>query len=466
MKTNLFIITSFIAILGKQTCKSKVEKAPEKQLTVETYSTNAFNRQYDSQWQGILNASDGNIYFANSTHSYQHGAGFFKFNPATKELTNIAEDITTIVGEDPSKTPPQGKIHSPFVEANGWIYFSTHLSTYWQKAVQAFTGAHIVGYEIATQKFKDFGILKPRYTVYSAITVDPERNLLYAFVTPYAEQDRAKDGNHLYSVNIATGEKKDLGLVNKQKNFHGTLWFFLHKNGDLWFSTWNEEGKLHRYSPATGKIDNYNNVLPSPKLAPDGKPAPVNEWKNSWTWVHALPGNERALFSQGYYGGGDERLWLFDPSKPLKEGGAFVPLAYTGTNFLSVALGGDRVYYIQKNKIDEARGYDTETDREYNPDSVGYVEDLHLRSVLLDPAKNYPVTDHGQIIDKDGRKPRMIESLAADDKGHVYFIGSWYLKPGEKGTLKHQYGKIEHGPLVEVKRGEFFGVADVSKQIE
>lgn len=444
-----------------------ISAVAQKKIVATTYSTNAVSRDYDSQWQGIRIATDGNVYFANSTHSYRHGAGVFQFDPRTQKLRVLAEDITLVVGETPTKTPPQGKIHSPFVEANGWVYFSTHISTYWKKAIDTYTGAHIVGYELATGKFKDFGILKARHTVYSAITVDPERNRVYAFVIPFAEEDKKKDGAHLYSLDIKTGENKDLGLVNKLENvFHGTLWFFLHKSGDLWFSVWNEEGALHKYSPVTGRIETYKNVLPQPRLAPDGQAAPADkQWKNSWTWVYALPGNEKALFSQGYYGGGDERLWEFDPAKPLTENEAFKPLAYTGTNFLSVALGGNRVYYVQKANIAEARGYDTETERENDPDSVGYTEDLHLRSVSLAPLDKYAITDHGQLIDQDGRKPRMIESLIADDKGHVYFVGSWYLKPGEKGTLHHKYGKIERGPLKEVKRGEFFGVANVSKDI-
>ena len=160
----------------------------------------------------------------------------------------------------------------------------------------------------------------------------------------------------------------------------------------------------------------------------------------------------------GYYGGGDERLWLFDPSKKLEEGEAFQPLAYTGTNFLSMALGGDRVYFVQKADIAAARAYDTESERENDPDSVGYNEALHLRSVSLDPKENKEVLDHGLIIDTKGRKLRMCESLAADEKGNVYIVGSWYLLKGEKGTLKHKYGEIEQGPMIEAKRGEFFGV--------
>lgn len=436
---------------------------PAKAGPVETYSLNAISRDYDSQWEGILKASDGNVYFASSTHSYRHGAGVFKFNPATKKLTVLAEDITRVVGEDPGKTPPQGKIHSPFVEASGWIYFTTHISTYWKNAIDTYTGAHVVGYEMATGKFKDFGIIKSRYTIYSAINVDPDRGLLYVFLTPFADEDKKNDRAHLYSIDIKSGEKTDLGrlAVDWGKHLLGSLYFFMHKNGDLWFSVWSDDGQLYKYSPTSKKIERFANVLPSARLAPDGKPAPQTEWATSWTWAQALPGNEKCVFSMGYYGGGDERLWLFDPSKKLEEGEAFQPLAYTGTNFLSMALGGNRVYFVQKANIAAARGYDTESERDKDPDKFGYNEDLHLRSVSLNSEENKVVLDHGLIIDKKGRKLRMSESLAADDNGNIYLVGSWYLLKGEKGTLMHRYGKIEPGPMEEVKRGEFFGVMKI-----
>ena len=40
----------------------------------------------------------------------------------------LAEDLTTICGEDPY-TYPQGSLHSDIVELTGWIYFSTHFSS-------------------------------------------------------------------------------------------------------------------------------------------------------------------------------------------------------------------------------------------------------------------------------------------------------------------------------------------------
>ncbi len=176
---------------------------------VTSYSMNMICKEWDGQWQGITVASDGNCYFGTSTHSGGHGAGFHMYDPETKEHKVIAEDMTLVCGEGESGSQ-QGKIHSPIVELDGWLYFTTHLSNYWPEGIDIYPGAHVLGYEMATGKFRDFGIVKPRYSIYSAIEVDPDRNLLYVTVSPFPPELIQKDGVHLYSVISASEEKKEL----------------------------------------------------------------------------------------------------------------------------------------------------------------------------------------------------------------------------------------------------------------
>src|ERR1039458_3271203 len=96
------------------------------QQSVQSYALNNYARTLDGQWEGIRYASDGDVYFGSSTHDAHHGAAFFKYDPRTKQLTMLSDDITKICGEDPL-TNPQGKLHSDIVEANGWLYMSTYL---------------------------------------------------------------------------------------------------------------------------------------------------------------------------------------------------------------------------------------------------------------------------------------------------------------------------------------------------
>jgi hypothetical protein len=114
--------------------------------SVHSIALNKIVKYFDGQWQGMTTASDGACYFGSSTHSPLHGSSFFKFDPITKKLTTLAEDMTKICGEDLTKTPPQGKIHSPIVECDGWLYLTTHLSNYWDEAINKNTGAHVIGY--------------------------------------------------------------------------------------------------------------------------------------------------------------------------------------------------------------------------------------------------------------------------------------------------------------------------------
>src|ERR1043166_4175823 len=62
-------------------------------LVVRSYPLNSYCRDLDGQWEGIRLASDGNCYFASSTHSARHGADFFEYNPGTKKLTLLCNDI-------------------------------------------------------------------------------------------------------------------------------------------------------------------------------------------------------------------------------------------------------------------------------------------------------------------------------------------------------------------------------------
>lgn len=450
--------------------KSRTSKYKEKVCHATSFSMNEIYKEWDGQWQGIAVASDGNCYFATSTHSRGHGAGFHKYDPKTKRHTLIAKDMTLVCGEGdiPSQ---QGKIHSPIVEYDGWLYFATHLSNYWPEGIDVYPGAHVLGYELATGKFRDFGIIKKRYSIYSAVNVDPERKKLYVFVSPFQKDLIKNDGAHLYSVDIVSGEKKDLGQLT-QGELGANFWFFIDNRGNCWFTLWKmlentkpsgrDRGNLYCYSPEAGKIITYEDVLPKGEYM-DGTPVTDEHLLGSraWTWAAALPGREQCLFTMGMLGGGDERLWIFDPSRNIEKGKAFKPIAYIGSTFLETALGGDRVYFVQYDDLEIQRTQVAEFNRDKDPDVEGYDDYLHLRSVSIAPGSDYSITDHGAIIDQEGRTPRMINSLAADDQGRVYMMGSWYINHFRNATLQVLFYDHPGERLYKLeKRGEFFAVVE------
>lgn len=448
------------------------DSSTEKQCRTHTVSLNKLVPDYDGQWQGITAASDGACYFGSSTHSPRHGAGFFRFDPVSRQLTILAEDVTAICGENPAKTPPQGKIHSPVVERDGWLYFATHLANYWEEAKNTYTGAHVIGYRMATSEFRDFGILRPRFSIYSAIDVDPNQRVLYAFSVPFASEDMQNDGCHLYKMDTSSGEKRDLGRV-VPRGQGACFWFYIDHQGDCWFTTWRKHGhyqeggrgNVYRVSASTGEISRLDNVLPECRLAPDGAPVPEDLLADrAWTWACPMPERRRCVFTMGHLAGEDERLWTFDPSKDITTGEAFQPVAFVGPTFLPVALGKDRVFYIQRGDLVSARGWSAEAERDKDPDIVGRTEDLHLKSVSLDPQARGAVIDHGKIVDQDGRTPRHIDSLASDQEGRVYMVGSWHLLQEEPGTRQWDWEQPVSG-FRRVKRGQFFSFADVSQDL-
>ena len=473
------IIFAAAAALSLMFCSCQNTPAPQQEEPdteamknkVYSISMNKICKEWDGQWQGMAVASDGNCYFGSSTHAKSHGAGFHKFDPRTYRHTMIVEDMTYQCGEQDLPFQ-QGKIHSPIVECDGWLYFCTHLSNYWKEGIEAYPGAHVFGYEMATGNFRDYGIVKERYSIYSAIAVDPVLKKLYVFSVPFVPELYKSDGCHLMSIDMVTGEKKDCGKVVDGR-LGASFWFFVDKDNNVWFTLWkrnyvyeNDFGNLYCYNPSADSIKVYDNVLPKGQLIDE---TPVSEARNeqrAWTWLSPFPGRDKCYFIQGTLGGGDERLWIFDPSKDIVSGEAFEPVAYIGSSYFETAVGGDRLYFCQYEDLEDARTIFSEDEREIDPDSPAYVDrKIHLRSISLsEGGLHREIKDHGPIIDQDGRQALMIMSMAADADGHVFVYGSWRPKSFKEATLQYLLFEYPNGDLYRLlKRGEFFAVINTKE---
>jgi hypothetical protein len=110
-------------------------------------------------------------------------------------------------------------------------------------------------------------VVRPRFTIYSAIGVDPVRKKLYVHSVPMAKQDQENDGCHIYRIDIASGKMEDLGKV-VQKSWGASFWFFIDDKGDCWLSEWGRRGtfpeggggNLFRVAADSGKIERFENV--------------------------------------------------------------------------------------------------------------------------------------------------------------------------------------------------------------
>jgi hypothetical protein len=409
--------------------------AAQNQLA-DTFALNDHKRVLDGQWQGIRYASDGNVYFASSTHSAHHGASFFKYTPATNQLTLLAEDITVICGEDP-QTNPQGKLHSDLVEANGWLYMSTYFSSELPGAFASWTGSHVIGYELATGRFRDYGVIHPGYTSYSAVGVDPLRNYVYVFLT-------GGQGSFIYRIDAVTGAKVNLGQVGAP--WGKSNWMFVDQRGDVWFSLGDQDGNLQRIRGATGAIDVFPNALP-PLYRWDVNQvhSSATEQSKRWIrWMQPLDG-DRAVFTLGNWGGA---LYLFDSSKPIGSGQEFQVIQHVGYTDLGLAVGNNRVFYYQRAN----RGFGHQDAR-----------DFHLLSVSLDSAAGNPITDHGLLIDPAGRLVWRAPGMDTDGRDTVFLIGDWWTVPGDLGTLRYTYTNGVES-YQQLPRGQFFATASVGDE--
>lgn len=410
---------------------------PGPRCKVRSFNLDAIRSNLDGQWQGIVAASDGRVYFADSTHSGHQGGSVFRYDPAAGKLDMLVPDITVACGEDPAVNP-QGKMHADFVEHRGWVYLATHYSSEYPGAWETYTGAHVLGLEMATGKTRDFGVIHPGYTIYSGIGVDPSRDRIYAVTEPISGEQAAatNGGTRIYAIDIKSGAKKDLGVLNKVIHDSSSS-FFVDRKGDCWFSLRSDTGAFYRVNGETLKIDRYADALPKPGDTP---------WEDSNTmiWSRPIGDGSRCVLLKG-----DRWLWQFDSTKPMDK--AFTRLAEVGPAGLGTALAGNRVYFVRSAdpKPRAGRYFDKR-------------DDHHLYSVAID---GKDVTDHGLIEDAEGRRPWRIHSLAADGAGRVFMTGDWYCLTDTEGMRRYAGEKDGKPVYQQLRRGQFFAVWDPASPV-
>ncbi len=285
-------------------------------------------------------------------------------------------------------------------------------------------------------------MILPGYTAYSAIGVDPVRNYLYVFLSGHT----AGQASYMYRIDTGTGEKTNLGQVSAPSDGgydFTSYWTFVDRRGDVWFSNKNQGGDLQQIHGDTGIIEVHANALPalvrwdSKKLETD----PALQASRSIAWMQPLDG-DRALLTMSPNGG---MLYEFDSTRPMAS--AFTEIKHIGYNYLGgLAVGGNRVFYYQR--ANRAFG-----NQEF--------KDFHLLSVSLDEAAGNPITDHGLMVDQDGRKVWRMPGMVTDGQGHVYAIGDWWTIPGDLGTLRYDW-KGGKGIYEQLPRGQFYAVANVT----
>lgn len=205
----------------------------------------------DSNYHSLVSASDGKLYFSIDTHNTDYACRFYSFDPASKAVTEIAQ-MDAPLGEDAHKEISQGKIHTPFYEHNGKLYFGTHIAFYADGLPgydagdkPLYKGGHFMSYDLETGAFEDLARILPDEGLINVI-LDPNREVLYGLSWPSAL---------LVSYEPKTGNLHSWGAVQGRGEWghHPDEWdrvcrtFALEPNGNLYGSTM--DGRIWRFEP-------------------------------------------------------------------------------------------------------------------------------------------------------------------------------------------------------------------------
>jgi hypothetical protein len=413
---------------------------------VQGFSLTAFNRKLDWQAAGIRVASDGNCYFACSSHAPDRGAAFFRYNTKTHGLNLLCDDVTLVCHEDPKSTPPQGKIRSDIVEVGGWLYFGTHLGNYTPQAESAYTGGHVIGFELATERFRDFGVLRPNYTILSGVAADARTGRLYVYVTRFPKGP----SSHLYTIDVEQGIKRDLGSVHPRTGY--AYYIFVDRNGNCWFSSNGSSGVLLNYDATRQRLLQWTNKLPRAYSWDDSGACP----QRAMRWINQLEDGVQCAFTmEGAFGTSGDTLWLLNTEAGTND--SIRAVGIIGQTRFGLCYHSGRVYYIQPGYAKPLR-VGTKVIQRIQAKFVSLLlllnayPNLRLRSISV---SNGTVIDHGLIVDQKGQKPVRIDSIAVDSDENVYMVGEWRTRSRKDRSLLYEPQAQRYR---ELPAGQFFTV--------
>ncbi len=390
----------------------------------------AFADAHDT-YNGMGAAGDGKIYYVLSSEKHDVAAVMCSFEPATREVRRLG-DLTAACGESGMRAIAQGKSHVNFVEANGKLYFSTHIGFYsiidgMEKpgvppaGFKPYPGGHLLAYDIASGKFQDLGIAPKREGILT-MNMDPGRGRIYGITWPTG---------HFFRYDLAKREMKDLGPFFEQgENGKGATYRTICRSlaidpqdGSVYFTS--GDGAIHRYRWDKDVVE----TVAGDDLKKDYfglyDPTSAGHMAYNWRQVIWYPAEKRVYGVHGNSG----YLFRFDPraehvevlaritSEPSRHSGMYDQFSY---GYLGFTLGpnGRTLYYLTGGPIyvdgRRVRGKDSTAKGESKGE-----ENLHLVTYDIPTAK---YIDHGPIFFENGDRPAYVNSIAVGKDGTVYTL--------------------------------------------
>lgn len=391
----------------------------------------------------LSRASDGNIYYILSSEKPDEGGKFYVFEPTTEKTTLLA-DLTDACDEKGLRALAQGKSHVEFYEADGKLYFGTHVGYYEMiggmehlpqnapDGLALYPGGHFLAYDLHTGQMENLGIMPHGEGVLS-MAVDVLRKQILALSWP---------SGYLIHLNLITGEIKNLGLTSHQGEAGkvGADYRVLCRSilndpatGKFYFST--AEGDIYGYDPQReGSFYRLEDV--HLRLDYFGQFDPTQPGSMGYNWRKVI-WNDKEGVAYGIHGNSGY-LFRFDPERqslellerltslPSRRSGMFDQFSY---GYLGFQFGpdGETIYYLTGGPIYQA-GKRIEGEKQLAKGGAKGLENLHLVTYHI-PSGKY--TDHGPIFYPDGSIPTYVNSIAIDFQGRVYALARMQTEFGE-----------------------------------
>lgn len=425
------VVACLTLLGGEPPAPRPVDLSGNAHLLARIYNS-GFALAHDS-YNGISAASDGNIYYVLSSQTIDTGAQVYSFDPATEKIRHLG-DLTEICGEKGLKAIPQNKSHVRFWEANGKLYFASHIGYYTIRngmetmgvpppGYKPYPGGHFLSYDMATGKFENLA-RAPHGEGIIAMTMDPARGRLYGETWP--------TGYFIY-YDLRTKQLKDLGRYSELgESVRGPRYRTLcrslvvdPRDGSVYFST--ADGNILRYRYDRDAVEKVE----GDDLRKDyfGVYDPTSSGTMAYNWrqvawyppdnvIYGVHGNSGYLFR---FDPRLQRVEVLDrlTSIPSQRSGMFDEFSY---GYLGFILGpdGNTLYYLTGGPIYRG-GRRVAGKRVAEKGESKGEEDLHLITYYI-PTGKY--MDHGAIFFSDGQRPKEVNSIAVGKDGSVYALAA------------------------------------------
>ncbi len=386
----------------------------KKTITAEIYQPDFL--WGDSEYTGLIAASDGKIYFSIGTHKNDYAARFFSFDPVTKKVTLIAK-LDEIVGEDSKKQFSNGKIHTQMFEHKGKIWFATHTSFYSRAGLpgteyngkQPYQGGHFMNYDLSTGKFTDLAQIFYHEGIIT-MTMDTKNEILYGLTWP---------SGMLVSYNINQDDLRYWGAVQHRGEWghHPTEWEMicrtmpLDPTGCLYGSTM--DGQIWKFDPTQDRTVSYIKGLDLKRVpfAQSAEATLKGDFKHNWRSIEWNPK------TNSFWGLHFETTTLFEFNPLTNYIQAIAdmrPEAYQGmprnpeVSQLGFTLGPQNtLFYLAHGPEVVIKGRkDTQSS-------------LYLLTYSIDEKK---LINHGPIFSPDKRRVFFAESITIGRDDHIYSV--------------------------------------------